>query len=71
LKVPPAGLEQTPDNIEDSGSSSPGAAKSAAFPAEICPASLTPEALAWALQALPPSDRARLAALLLGQQESK
>jgi hypothetical protein len=44
----------------------PGAAESGAVGAQITVAGLTAESLAAALLALPPEDRARLAALLLG-----
>jgi hypothetical protein len=46
-----------------------GAAKSGAVPAEA--STPTVESLAAALLALPPADRARLAALLLGQAEGE
>jgi hypothetical protein len=70
LAVPPRGLETAdatrfPNN--DLGQSPfLSGAESGAVAAEV--ARLTPKALAAALMGLPPADRARLAAVLLGQQ---
>jgi hypothetical protein len=69
-KVPPRGLETasvTRYFTNDLGQLAfPCGAESGAVPAEL--ARLTPEALAAALMGLSPADRARLAALLVGQQ---
>jgi hypothetical protein len=72
LKSTPRGLEQ--DSASAISDSTLGqfeissAAKSGAVSAEIASGALTPDALAAALLALLPEDRARLAALLLGEQ---
>jgi hypothetical protein len=70
--VPPAGLEtlsaSSLSNNNLRQSSLPADAQSGAVGAEAAPVQLTPEALAAAILALSPADRARLAALLVGEQ---